>query len=356
MSAPSSSSSASGDRGADHTDGPIAAALSPEPPVTVLITGAAGQLAYALAFLAAGGALFGPRRRVVLHLLDLPACAERLEALAMELQDCAYPLLAGLLATTDYAPAFAGVDYALLVGARPRAPGMERRDLLAANAAIFRGQGEALDRYAKRTVRVLCVGNPANTNALIAARAAPGLPRAAFTALTRLDHNRATAMLAQRLGASPRDVQGVIIWGNHSATQYADARFAVREGHPRPQDSSSVPAALGDGGAAWLQGDFVRAVQQRGAEVMGKRQGSSAGSAAVAICDHVRDWAAGSRGHWVSMGVHMDGSAYGVAEGIYFSMPCIMCVRGARAGGGAGGGQRPFSHSPLSPHTHYALF
>ena len=322
MSAPSSSP-ASGDRGADHTDGPIAAALSPEPPVTVLITGAAGQLAYALAFMAAGGALFGQRRRVVLHLLDLPACAERLEALAMELQDCAYPLLAGLLATTDYAAAFAGVDYALLVGARPRTPGMERKDLLAANAAIFRGQGEALDRYAKRTVRVLCVGNPANTNALIAARAAPGLPRAAFTALTRLDHNRATAMLAQRLGANPRDIQGVVIWGNHSATQYADARFAVREGHPRPQDSSSVPAAVGD--AAWLQGDFVRAVQQRGAEVMGKRQGSSAGSAAVAICDHVRDWAAGSRGHWVSMGVHMDGSAYGVAEGIYFSVPCIMC-------------------------------
>ena len=196
-------------------------------------------------------------------------------------------------------------------------------------------------------MRVLCVGNPANTNALIAARAAPGLPRAAFTALTRLDHNRATAMLAQRLGANPRDIQGVIIWGNHSATQYADARFAVREGHPRPQDSSSVPAAVGD--AAWLQGDFVRAVQQRGAEVMGKRQGSSAGSAAVAICDHVRDWAAGSRGHWVSMGVHMDGSAYGVAEGIYFSMPCIVCV-GSGAEGPASA--RLYVPTRATLHTH----
>jgi malate dehydrogenase len=323
--------SASGDRGADHTDGAIALSLSPEPPLVVLITGAAGAICYSLIFMAASGALFGARRRLVLHLLDLPACADKLEALAMELQDCAYPLLAGLVATSDYAVAFAGVDYALLVGSRPRAPGMERKDLLAANAAIFRGQGEALDRHAKRTVRVLCVGNPANTNALIAARAAPGLPRTAFTALTRLDHNRATAMLAQRLGANPRDIQGVVVWGNHSTSQYADARFALREGHPRPQDSSSVAAALGD--AAWLQGDFVRAVQQRGAEVMGKRQGSSAASAAQAICDHVRDWACGTRGHWVSMAVHMDGSAYGIAEDIYFSVPCIMCV-----GGGGGGG------------------
>jgi malate dehydrogenase len=322
----SSSPSASGTRGADHTDGSVACTQSPAPPVTVLVTGAAGMIAYSLVFLAASGAMFGAGRRVVLHLLDLPACSERLEALVMELEDCAYPLLAGLVATTDYAVAFAGVDYALLVGSRPRTPGMERKDLLAANAAIFRGQGEALDRHAKRSVRVLCVGNPANTNALIAARAAPGLPPTAFTALTRLDHNRATALLARRLGANPGDVKGVVIWGNHSTTQYADARFAVREGHPRPQDSASVPAIIGD--AAWLQGEFVRAVQQRGAEVMGKRQGSSAASAAHAICEHVRDWASGTRGDWVSMGVYSDGSAYGVAEGIFFSMPCIMCVLG----------------------------
>lgn len=320
----SSASGASGDRGADHTDGPHASTLSPEPPVIVAVTGAAGQIGYSLVFLIASGAMFGPRRRVALRLLDLPACQTRLEALAMELEDCALPLLAGVLCTAELDAAFAGVDAALLVGSRPRSPGMERSELLAANAAIFREQGAALDRLAKRSVRVLCVGNPANTNALLAARAAPGLPPTAFTALTRLDHNRATAMLARRLGANPRDIQGVIIWGNHSATQFADARFAVREGHPRPQDSASVPACVGD--AAWLQGAFVRDVQQRGAEVLSRRQASSAASAAQAICDHMRDWTCGTRGNWVSMAVHTDGSAYGVAAGLYFSMPCIVYV------------------------------
>ena len=324
---------ASGTRGADHTDGSVSLAHSPLPPVICAVTGAAGAIGYSLVFMIASGAAFGASRRVLLRLLDLPQCADKLEALRMELEDCGYPLLAGVEASAASVEAFADADYALLVGSRPRAPGMERRDLLAANAAIFREQGAALDRVAKRSVRVLCVGNPANTNALLAARAAPGLPRAAFTSLTRLDQTRATGMLARRLGANPGDIHGVIVWGNHSATQYADARFAVREGFPRPQDSAGVPACVGD--AAWLQGDFVRAVQQRGAEVMNKRQGSSAASAAQAICDHVRDWSQGTRGHWVSMGVYSDGSAYGIAEGIFFSMPCVMCVARAAPPGSA---------------------
>ena len=280
------------------------------------------MIAYNLVFLIASGDMFGKDRRVVLHLLDLPMCVDKLTALAMELEDCAYPLLSGVVCTSDYAVAFSGVDYALLVGARPRAPGMERKDLLAANAAIFKGQGEALDLHAKRTVKVLCVGNPANTNALIAARAAPGLPPTSFTALTRLDHNRARAALAKRIGANPGDIQGVIIWGNHSTTQYADARFTMREGFPRAQDSASVPACVGDD--AWLKGEFVKFVQQRGGEVMAKRQASSAASAANAICDHVRDWCLGSRGHWVSMGIYTDGSAYGITGGLFYSMPCVM--------------------------------
>ena len=306
-------------RGADHTDGALA--FSPEPPLVVAVSGAAGQVAYALVFLIARGDMFGRARRVALRLLDVAPMAAKLEALVMELEDTAAPLLASVLATADYAAAFDGADAALLVGARPRGPGMARADLLAANAEIFRGQGAALDAHAKRSVKVLVVGNPANTNALVAARAAPGLPRAAFTSLSRLDHNRATAMLARRIGANPGDVKNVIVWGNHSAAQYADARFAMREGHPRASDSSSVAAAVGD--RAWLRGEFVDAVQARGGAVMEKRGLSSAASAASAIVDHMRDWCAGSAGHWVSMGVHTDGAAYGVAPGVFFSMPCI---------------------------------
>jgi len=272
--------------------------------------------------------MFGPGRRVALRLLDVPAAAEKLEALAMELEDTAAPLVASVLATADARAAFAGADVALLVGARPRGPGMERADLLAANAAIFRAQGAALDAVAKRSVKVLVVGNPANTNALLVARAAPGLPRGAVTSLSRLDQNRATAMLARRLGANPGDVKNVVVWGNHSSTQFPDARYAMREGHPRAQDSASVAAALGAEGAAWLAGPFVDAVQARGAAVIAKRGLSSAASAASAIVDHVRDWVGGSRGHMVSMGVLTDGAAYGVPAGLVFSMPCV-CADGA---------------------------
>ena len=312
-------------RGADHSDGSIMTnSISSAPPIVVLVTGAAGMIAYSLVFMIARGDMFGKDRRVILHLLDLPFASEKLEALVMELEDVASPLLSGIVATSDYATAFTDIDVALLVGARPRTPGMERKDLLIANASIFQGQGEALDKYAKRTVKVLCVGNPANTNALIASRSAPSLPKSAFTCLSRLDHNRASAALAKKLGANPGDIKGVIIWGNHSTTQYADARFAMREGHPRPSDSSSVAASIGD--KSWLQNTFVHDIQQRGGVVMTKRQSSSAASAACAIVDHMRDWCLGTQGNWVSMGAYSDGTAYGIAEDIFFSVPCLWFV------------------------------
>ena len=311
-------------RGADHSDGPAFPAASAHPVATVLVTGAAGQVAYSLCFFIAKGLMLGPARRVRLVLLDLPAMLPKLESLAMELEDLASPAFAGALCTADGDAAFAGVDFALLVGARPRGPGMERRDLLAANAAIFRAQGEALERHASPGVKVLVVGNPANTNALIVARHAPRLPRGAITCLSRLDHNRATGALARKRGCSPADVNGVVVWGNHSSTQFADARFAMREGHPRPQDSTAVRALLED--PEWLREPFVALVQARGGAVMEKRGASSAASAASAIVDHMRDWACGSRGHWVSMGVPTDGATYGVAAGLFFSMPCIWCA------------------------------
>jgi malate dehydrogenase len=239
----------------------------------------------------------------------------------MELEDLASPLLASVTATSSLEAAFTGVDVALLVGARPRGPGMERGDLLAANVGIFRAQGEALERFASRSVKVLVVGNPANTNAAVVARAAPSLPRGAITCLARLDHNRAVAALARRSDCNPGDLNGVIVWGNHSSTQFADARFAMREGHPRPSDSTAVRALVAD--PAWLRAPFVAAVQARGADVLAKRGATSAASAASAIVDHVRDWLGGTRGHWVSMGVPTDGVAYGVKEGIFFAMPCI---------------------------------
>lgn len=290
------------------------------------MTGAAGHIAYSLVFLISRGAVFGPTRRVVLHLLDVEAARDKLDALVLELEDTASPLLAGVVATTDVARAFAGVDVAVLAGARPRAPGMSRADLLAANAPIFAAQGAALEAHAKRTVKVLVVGNPANSNALACARAAPSLPRAAFTSLSRLDQNRATAMLARRVRANPGDVKNVVVWGNHSATQFADARFAMREGAPRPSDSASVPALVGDAG--WLRGAFVEDVQQRGSVVLEKRGLSSAASAASAIVDHLRDWLFGSAGYMVSMGVLTAGGAYGLADGLVFSLPCV-CADGA---------------------------
>jgi malate dehydrogenase len=313
----------SAERGADHSDGPLRFSA---PPATVLVTGAAGQVAYALVFFIAKGLMLGPARRVRLILLDLPSMQEKLAGLIMELEDLASPLLAGATATSSLEEAFAGVDVALLVGARPRGPGMERRDLLAANVAIFRAQGEALERFASRSVKVLVVGNPANTNAAVVARAAPSLPRGAITSLSRLDHNRAVAALARRAECNPGDVNGVVVWGNHSSTQFADARFATREGHPRPSDTTAVRALLAE--PAWLGAPFVAAVQARGGEVLAKRGATSAASAASAIVDHMRDWLCGTRGNWVSMGVPTDGAAYGVKEGLFFSMPCIWCAPG----------------------------
>ena len=274
----------------------------------------------------ARGDIYGPTRRVVLQLLDIPGMESKLEAVAMELEDLAAPLLVRIVTTTDVAVAFAGADIALLIGARPRGPGMERADLLHSNAAIFRAHGAALETFASRSVKVLVVGNPANTNALIVARNAPSLPQENITSLTRLDQNRATSMLAKRINANPGDINGVIIWGNHSMTQYADARYAMREGHPRPSDSSSVVAAVGD--REWLTTGFVEAVQQRGKLILEKRGLSSAASAAAAIIDHMRDWVLGSEGHMVSMGVMVSpGGVYGIPEGLIFSLPCI-CSNG----------------------------
>ena len=311
-------------RGADHTDGSFSA--SPEPPLTILITGAAGQIAYSLLFLISRGALFGPTQSVRLHLLDMPAAQARLDAVVMELEDTASPLLSGVVATTDPARAFAGADVAILLGSQPRSLGMTRAELLSANASIFAVQGALLEAHAKRSVKVLVVSNPANTNALVCARAAPSLPRTAFSCLSRLDHNRAVSLLARRIGANAGDVRNVIVWGNHSATQVPDARFAMREGWPRVSDTASVAALVGD--ATWLRGEFVDTIRQRGTVVMEKRGLSSAASAASAIVDHVRDWVCGTDGHWVSMGVWTDGKAYGVAEGLFFSMPCV-CKDGA---------------------------
>jgi malate dehydrogenase len=271
--------------------------------------------------------MFGTGRKVILHLLDIPAMEEKLGGIEMEIQDCAGDLVAGVVCTSDVKTAFTDIDVALLVGARPRGPGMERSDLLAANAAIFKSQGEALEAYAKKSVLVLVVGNPANTNALIASAHAPSIPRQNFSALTRLDHNRAKALLAKKVGAEPSKIRNVIIWGNHSTTQYPDARFAVATAHARGHDSSSVTSLIGN--PEWFKADFVTAIQQRGKSVIDKRGASSAASASSAICDAMRDWYCGSNGEIVSMGVYTDGTAYGIASDLIFSMP-VVCEGGGK--------------------------
>lgn len=296
----------------------IAEKLSTKQPITVLVTGACGQIAYNLIYFLARGDAFGADQPINIHLLDIPAFNDKLDAIVMELDDCASSVVKNIVATTSYEDAFKGVDVALLVGARPRGPGMERKDLLQANASIFKGQGEALEKYASRDCKVLVVGNPANTNALIAATYAPSIPRANFTALTRLDQNRAKAQVAKRSSVGVADVKNVLIWGNHSTTQYPDVRFATAAGKPAFE-------AIGDD--AWLKGDFITTIQQRGKAVIDKRGASSAASAANAIIDHVHDWLLGSNGEMVSMGVYTDGKSYGVAEGLIYSLPCI-CERG----------------------------
>ena len=286
-------------------------------PVRVAITGAAGQIGYQLAFRIASGQLLGPDQPVILQLLEIPPALGALKGVEMELYDCAFPTLHGVVATDDPATALTDTAYALLVGAKPRGPGMERKDLLLENAKIFSVQGKALNDNASRKVKVLVVGNPANTNALIAMKNAPDLDFARFTAMTRLDHNRALSQLAAKTGAPVRDIRKMAIWGNHSATQYPDISFATVGGKPAP--------SLVD--EAWVTGDFIPTVQQRGAAIIKARGASSAASAASAAIDHLRDWALGTpEGDWVSMAVPSDGS-YGVAEGIVYSFP-VTCSGG----------------------------
>jgi malate dehydrogenase len=286
-------------------------------PTRVAVTGAAGQIGYSLIFRVAAGELLGPDRPVSLHLLEITPALQALQGVVMELRDCAYPLLHDVVATDQPEEAFDGIDVGLLVGARPRSKGMERKDLLRENAKIFSVQGKALDRKASRDVRVLVVGNPANTNALIAASNAPSLDRRQFTAMTRLDHNRALSQLAGKTGSHVNDLRRMTVWGNHSATQYPDLRFATVKGRPAPE--------LVD--HDWVATQFIPTVQQRGAAIIEARGASSAASAANAAIGHVHDWILGTpEGDWVSMAVPSDGS-YGVREGVVYSYP-VTCRGG----------------------------
>ncbi len=282
-------------------------------PVRVAVTGAAGQISYSLLFRIAAGEMLGADQPVILQLLEITPALTALQGAVMELEDCAFPLLAGVVQTDDAAVAFRDADYALLVGARPRGPGMERKDLLEANANIFSVQGKAINDHARRGIKVLVVGNPANTNALIAQRNAPAIDPRQFTAMTRLDHNRALTQVALKTGTTVNDVSRMIIWGNHSATQYPDLHHAQIKGKP----------ALSLVDQAWYENELIPVVQQRGAAVIKTRGASSAASAANAAISHMRSWALGTpAGDWVSMGVHSDGS-YGIAKGLIYSFPCI---------------------------------
>jgi malate dehydrogenase len=282
-------------------------------PVRVTVTGAAGQISYSLLFRIASGAMLGPDQPVILHMLEITPALGALQGVAMELEDCAFPLLAGTVCTDKPEEAFADAQYALLVGARPRGPGMERKDLLEANAAIFSVQGKAINAAAARDIRILVVGNPANTNALIAQRNAPDINPRQFTAMTRLDHNRAITQLANKTGNPITAVTHMTIWGNHSSTQYPDLFNAKVNG--------KAAIELVDRG--WYENDFIPSVQQRGAAVIKARGASSAASAANAAIDHMRTWALGTApGDWVSMGVYSDGS-YGIKQGLIYSFPCV---------------------------------
>jgi malate dehydrogenase len=289
-------------------------------PVRVAVTGAAGQIGYALLFRIAAGDMLGPDQPVILHLLEITPALPKVHGVVMELDDCAFPLLAGVVATDDANVAFKDVDYALLVGARPRGPGMERKDLLSANGAIFGPQGKALNAHAKRDVKVLVVGNPANTNALIAQSNAPDLDPKCFTAMVRLDHNRSKAQLATKTVTHNSDVKRMIIWGNHSSTQYPDIHHATINGK----------SALSLVGQDWYEKEFIPTVQKRGAAIIAARGASSAASAANAAIDHMRSWALGTaEGDWVSMGIPSDGS-YGIAPGVIYGYP-VTCKNGKYA-------------------------
>ncbi len=285
-------------------------------PVRVTITGAAGQIAYSLIFRIASGSMLGPDQPVILQLLEIAPAMQALQGVVMELNDCAFPLVHGIVATDQLEQAFDGAGYALLVGARPRGAGMERKDLLSANGAIFGPQGKALAAHASRDVKVLVVGNPANTNALIARENAKGLDPRQFTSMVRLDHNRALSQLAAKTDSSVTDIEKVIIWGNHSSTQYPDISHATVKGKPA--------GSLVD--RAWVESDFIPTVQQRGAAIIKARGASAAASAAAAAIDHMRDWALGTDGNWVSMGVVSDGS-YGIKPGVVYGYP-VTCKNG----------------------------
>ncbi len=290
-----------------------------KPPLRVAVTGAAGQIGYSLLFRIASGDLLGRDQPVILQLLEIPdeKAQKALQGVMMELDDCAFPLLAGMAPAGDPRVAFKDADVALLVGARPRGPGMERKDLLAANAQIFTAQGRALNDVARRAVKVLVVGNPANTNAWIAMNSAPDLPRENFTAMLRLDHNRALSQLAAKTGKPVDAIEKMIVWGNHSPTMYPDYRFASIAGQPAPKVVNDEK---------WYRETFISTVGKRGGAIIEARGLSSAASAANAAIDHVRDWILGSDGRWVTMGIASDGS-YGIPEGIMYGMP-VICAGG----------------------------
>ena len=281
-------------------------------PVRVTVTGAAGQISYSLLFRIAAGEMLGPNQPVILQMLEITPALEALKGVAMELEDCAFPLLAGVVCTDQAEVAFKDSDYALLVGARPRGPGMERKDLLEANAAIFSAQGKAINDHANPAIKVLVVGNPANTNALIAQRNAPSINPRQFTAMTRLDHNRAMSQIADKAGKTINEVKQMTIWGNHSATQYPDIHHSMVDGK----------SAIDLVDQQWYEDQFIPTVQQRGAAIIKARGASSAASAANAAIAHMNSWALGTDANdWVSMGVYSDGS-YGITEGLIYSFPC----------------------------------
>lgn len=286
-------------------------------PVRVVVTGAAGQIGYALLFRIAAGDMLGKDQPVILQLLEITPALPALSGVVMELKDCAFPLLHGVVQTDDPNVAFKDADYALLVGARPRGPGMERKDLLEANAAIFSVQGKAINEHASRGIKVLVVGNPANTNALIAQQNAPDIPASQFSAMMRLDHNRAISQLAEKTGALTNDIRRMIVWGNHSSTQYPDIHHATVRAEP----------AVAQVDSAWYREVFIPTVQQRGAAIIKARGASSAASAASAAIDHMRDWVLGTApGDWTTMAIPADGS-YGIAPGVFYGYP-VTCSGG----------------------------
>lgn len=286
-------------------------------PVRVAITGAAGQISYSIIFRVAAGDMLGKDQPVILQLLEIPPAMDALKGVVMELNDCAFPLVAGIVATDDPNVAFKDTDYALLVGARPRGPGMERADLLEANAQIFSVQGKAINDNASKDIKVLIVGNPANTNALITLKNAPDINPRNITAMMRLDHNRSLSQIGEKVGCATTEIDNMVVWGNHSATQYPDISYATIGGEAVKDKVDND----------WYVETFIPTVQQRGAAIIKARGASSAASAASAAIDHMRDWALGSSGKWVSMGVYSKGNSYGIDEDIVYSRP-IVCEPG----------------------------